>query len=40
MPSVFNNDNDIKVIEYGDHCFEPIGFKAIWKIFAGLFKAA
>jgi hypothetical protein len=40
MPSIFNNDNEINVIEYGDHCFKPVTFKGIWNAFAALFKAA
>ncbi len=40
MPRIFEKDNQINVIEYGDHCFQPVSFSGIWKLFADLFKAA
>jgi hypothetical protein len=40
MPRIFQKDSEINVIEYGDHCFQPLSFKGIWNAFAALFKAA
>lgn len=38
MPSVFKKDSKLNLIEYGDHCFQPITLKGILNVLRSLFK--
>ncbi len=39
MPKVFEKESKINVIEYGEHCFQPITFKSAWNAILSLFRA-
>ena len=38
MPRVFEKNCKVKVIEYGEHCFQPITFKKVLKMIKGFFR--
>jgi hypothetical protein len=39
MPGVFEKDSKLNLIEYGDHCFEPLTLKGIWQAIRSFFRA-
>ncbi len=39
MPRIFEKDRQINVIEYGDHCFQPLTFKGFWGAIRSLGRA-
>ena len=40
MPSVFEKDTKINLVEYGDHCFQPLTLAGVWNALRSFFKVA